>query len=116
MTTNDDAASVQRAVDVLLKHRVGDGGLLDELRPYAGRVNAEALADVLSATQTLISAAERGAAIPVAALSHLFGVDHLVRRWALDKDSMLVQNRLISDVDWQTLMDFVIDLEMRYST
>ncbi len=99
---------------MIAHHFNGSGGLVDSLRPYTGRIDREALADVLAAVRALRSGAEDGEAVPISVVAGVFYVTHTVRRWALDKDSMLVRNNRINISDWQILMDWVVEVEVEY--
>src|SRR5262245_46392660 len=105
---------VHDAASVVCHHFSGSGGLVDGLRPYTGTIDPRALKDVLVAVRTLKDEAEGGEAIPTSALSWIFDLTNTVRLWALDKDSMLVRNKLIGPSEWQTLMEWVVDVELEY--
>jgi hypothetical protein len=102
------------ATEILRRHYLGEGGLTDSLRPYVGAVDAGSLTEVLDAVRLLKSEAESGGKIPNASLGLIFYITNTVRRWALDKDSTLVQNSRIEAPEWQRLMKWVIEVEEEY--
>lgn len=108
--------NVNEAARIIHHHYGEAGGLIDSLRPYTGRVDASALADTLAAVRAMRSRAASGDVVSISALSSVFHLTNTVRRWALDKDSMLVRNKRIELPQWEQLMDWVIEVESEYST
>lgn len=103
VSIDSDAQVLDAAKQTIRHHFSGDGGFLSSLRPYAGTLDRQALADVLSAAKAILRLAERGAEVPISVISWLFGLSRTIRAWAIDDGGMLVRNDLITDADRETL-------------
>ena len=112
---NVDSMDAQDIAERLAHHSAGDGGLLHTLRPYVGSVDTTATKEILDLVRRLTELAEKGVALPIAALSGVFHITHTVRRWALDKDGMLVRNNLILPSDWDTLKRWTDEVEEEFA-
>jgi hypothetical protein len=109
-----DEEKTREAARVLEHHCVGDGGLLDELRPFTGSINTASTQEVIDAIRSLVTLAQNGVPIRFSTLAQGFFLIHTVRRWALDKDSMLVRNALINDHDREELLTWIVEAQEEF--
>lgn len=96
-----------------LRSRVGFLGML---RPFSGQLNERSFHEVMACIFVLRGGLSTHDSVKRRTLADLFAICSLARRWATDPDGMLPRNRLISDEQADTLLDWVRTVEWAVMT
>ena len=80
-----------------IHHPKMENGFLGMLRPFSGELNEENYHEVIKAIKTLADELRDKDKIDKEVISAIWGICHLTRSWAIEKEGMLRRNNLIND-------------------
>ena len=110
------AAREQLAFHCGADPRVNDprwkNGFLSTLRPYAG-LRKDVLDDVDRCVDAVAAHLRQAELLDRGIVNSLLGIVYFGRAWALDEESMLVRNSLITEEDATFLANWLNDLSFR---
>ena len=82
-------------------------GFLGMLRPFTGELIESNYQEVMQALKVLADDLSKPDQVDREIVSALWGICHLTRLWALEKDGMLQRNKLINEAQIKQLGDWV---------
>ena len=80
-----------------INHPKMENGFLGMLRPFSGKLNEENYHEVIKAIKTLADELRDKEKIDREVISAIWGICHLTRSWAIEKEGMLRSNNLINE-------------------
>ena len=80
-----------------INHPKMERGFLGMLRPFSGELSEENFHEVVKAIQILSDELRNHKKIDKKVISAIWGICHLTRSWAIEKEGMLQSNNLIND-------------------
>lgn len=80
-----------------VNHPKMEKGFLGMLRPFSGKLYEENYHEVIAAIKTLADEIRDKEKIDKEVISAIWGICHLTRSWAIEKEGMLQSNNLIND-------------------
>jgi len=90
-----------------------NAGFLQTLRPYHGRLDADAFQRVVDCVDAVSRHLQDAPHLDRRVINALWGLCHFARDWGLHPDGMLRRNNLITDQEQATLAGWIDDLSAR---
>ncbi|MEL7123049.1 MAG: hypothetical protein AAFO07_26605 [Bacteroidota bacterium] len=90
-----------------INHPKMENRFLGMLRPFSGKLNEESYHEVIKAIRTLADELRNKEKIDREVISAIWGICHLTRSWAIEKEGMLRRNNLINDEQIKKLEKWV---------
>lgn len=90
-----------------LNHPKMKNGFLGMLRPFLGKLNEANYHEVMEAIRTLADELRDKEKIDREVILAIWGICHLTRSWAIEKEGMLQRNNLINDEQIKKLEKWV---------
>ena len=90
-----------------VNHPKMEKGFLGMLRPFSGKLIEENYHEVIEAIRTLADELRNGDEVDREVISTIWGICHLSRSWALEKDGMLRRNNLINEEQIEQLEKWI---------
>lgn len=90
-----------------VKHPKMENGFLGMLRPFSGKLYEENYHEVIAAIKTLADEIRGKEKIDKDVISAIWGICHLTRSWAIEKEGMLQRNNLITEKQIKILEKWV---------
>jgi hypothetical protein len=90
-----------------LNHSKMERGFLGMLRPFSGELIEENYHEVIQALKVLANELRNNKQIDKEIISAIWGICHLTRSWAIDKEGMLQRNNLIKEAQIAKLEEWI---------
>ncbi|MEM6299533.1 MAG: hypothetical protein AAF740_12670 [Bacteroidota bacterium] len=90
-----------------IDHPKMENGFLGMLRPFSGKLTEENYHEVMEAIRTLSSEIRSNEYIEKDIISAIWGICHLTRMWAIEKEGTLRSNNLINEEQISKLAQWV---------
>lgn len=94
-------------MDEDIKHPKMTRGFLGMLRPFSGELIEENYHEIIKAMKVLADDLRDKDLIDREIISCLWGICHLTRSWAIEKEGMLQSNNLITERQVELLEDWI---------